>query len=273
MPFIQRRRYYKRTRSVSVIASHTCLQYAMWTTAAALSSQFQSLRGKPYYEAMQKLGQAPDLDASVGNESTQLELAQAWILISIYEFTQVSFRRAWASAGRAIRLVQFIRVNDVDSFPESGGAEDFVVREEKRRTFWMAYCLDRFSCLLEKLPITMREQPLCSRLPCPEHAFQCGTPVVMPFLSQALSSGELSGMTSPFVESIIFTTLWARVFAHQQQGDADRAYGDVSTEFSERQIELNELLSRQTLRYQQHYPAAIVQVDHMLLFTGLITQI
>lgn len=218
----------------------------MWTMTAALSLQFYALRDELHCEATQKLGKAPSPDGGIDSEATQLELAHAWILFSIYEFTQITFRRGWASTGRAIRLVQLLRLNDVDSVPDSGGAEDFVLREKKRQTYWMAYCLNRFICFLEKLPITLSEQPLCTRLPCPEHAFQSGTPVVMPFFSRALSSGELSGLTSPFVNSIIFITIWARVFMHQQQADVEGTYGTVSTEFCERQVELNELLSRQT---------------------------
>jgi hypothetical protein len=30
--------------------------------------------------------------------------------------------------------------------------------EERRRTFWMAYCLDRFINLINEMPLTLNEQ-------------------------------------------------------------------------------------------------------------------
>lgn len=205
-----------------------------------------------------------------GADTSQLELAQAWILISIYESTQVTFQRAWSSAGRAIRLVQLMRLGALDAEPVD--ADDFVVREEQRRTFWIAFCLDRLTCIMENLPLTLSEQPICTRLPCPEQAFQSGSPVVMPFLSQALESAEPNPLFSPFVESILFTALWGRVFVHQQLCAAELVHGALSDDFCDRQLQLDDLLSRRMAQFQHTYPCTTVEVDQMLLFTSLIAQ-
>lgn len=216
------------------------------------------------------LGETQMHSVQYGTDTSQLELAQAWILVSIYELTQVTFQRAWSSAGRAIRLVQLMRLGALDAGPV--GADDFVVLEEQRRTFWVTFCLDRLTCIMEKLPLTLGEQPICTRLPCPEHAFQSGSPVVMPFLEQALESAEPDPLFSPFVESILFTALWGRVFVHQQLCAAELVHGALSDDFCDRQLQLDDLLSRRMAQFEHTYPYTAVEVDQILLFTSMIGQ-
>lgn len=93
-----------------------------------------------------------------------IEQVQAWILLAIYEFMQTNYRRGWKSAGRAFRLVQLIRLYEVD-VPNSPIGQlnhttqaDWIQTEEKRRTFWMAYILDRFVGLRNECPMTINEQ-------------------------------------------------------------------------------------------------------------------
>lgn len=122
--------------------------------AAALSSQFHHLRDALYHDTLDKLGHCPAED-----DASRLEHAQAWILIAVYEFMQAPFERAWISAGRAIRLVQLMRLNEVDAVSDVVlDPDSFVEKEEKRRIFWMAFCLDRCTCVLEGLPLTLNEQ-------------------------------------------------------------------------------------------------------------------
>ncbi|KAK7731036.1 hypothetical protein SLS53_008907 [Cytospora paraplurivora] len=167
IPIIHEKCYYQRTRPYSELISHTCLQYAMWTLASALSFQFHDLRDDLYRETLHMLGNTEPM--SPGNAAApQLEVAQAWILISIYDFTQVTFHSGWASVGRAIRLIQLMRLNNVDASAHTDEPRDFIECETKRRTFWVAFCLDRFTSILEELPLALNEQTICTRLPSPE---------------------------------------------------------------------------------------------------------
>jgi hypothetical protein len=155
--------------------------------AAALSSQFQSLGHSLYLATLAKLrglelapqmvSILPDTNTDdhptcpiANDETCYLDQAQAWILIAFYEFMQDAFQRAWASAGRAIRLVQFMRLNTLDAPDANDSANtkqeeafgtDIAYLEEKRRTFWIAFCLDRFSCVLGGLPLTLSEHLVC----------------------------------------------------------------------------------------------------------------
>ena len=97
-------------------------------------------------------------------DSDDIEQAQAWILVTLYELLRMNHRRGWTSAGRACRLVQLMRLYEIDKsthgvIRSNGTAQrDWVKTEEKRRTFWMAYSLDRFVCLRNSSPLTLQEQ-------------------------------------------------------------------------------------------------------------------
>ncbi|KAL7627738.1 hypothetical protein AAE478_001933 [Parahypoxylon ruwenzoriense] len=267
LPLIQQYRYFQRSKTAPASTSHMCLQYAMWTMAAALSSQFHHLRDALYHDTLERLG-----NSAVEDDISRLEHAQAWILIAVYEFMQAPFQRAWISAGRAIRLVQLMRLNEIDKTTDlEADFETFLEKEEKRRMFWMAFCLDRCSCVLEGLPLTLNEQEISTRLPCSEDAFQSGTPVIMPFLPEVLTATD-PNMLSPFAESVIFTTLWGRGFIHERQSATDHVFSNVSKEFCERQLWLDDILSRRIQRLQQDYVAASIKVDAMLLYTSMIAQ-
>ena len=118
-----------------------------------------------------------ELEDNADEECFHLELAQAWILVAIYEFMQTTFRRAWISAGRAFRFVQLMKLHEIDSLSclnagASGTSEEWVEAEEKGRTFWMAYCLDRFCCGLKGLSLTLNEQVVCHNRHLPPFLFR-----------------------------------------------------------------------------------------------------
>jgi hypothetical protein len=134
-----------------------CLQHAMWTLAMALSSQFESSRETLYTETRQML-EALDM-ADDDLHPVRIEQVQAWLLIAFYELARSSYRRASISAGRAFRLVQLARLHEVDSPGNAAeDEEDRVVKEERRRTFWVAYCLDRLISMRSRCPLTLTEE-------------------------------------------------------------------------------------------------------------------
>jgi hypothetical protein len=139
----------------------------MWTMASAMSSQFHHLRDLLYCGTVDQLHA---LDSRLGaghrpqdDEASLLAQAQAWILVAVYEFVKLGsgFRRPWTSVGRAIRLVQLLRLNEMDAgeggFDMAVNPDVVIEMEERRRTFWMAFCLDRFACALDGLPQTLGE--------------------------------------------------------------------------------------------------------------------
>lgn len=166
--------------------AQTCLQYAMWTVAASLSAQFQSFRDALYQETRQMLDSldvltprsvtfpSPHMSSSLGpgtGAGQEIEQAQAWVLVSIYEYMHLSPQQAWMSAGRCCRLVLGMRLYELDdpNNPATMAREqdgfgigvDWTGLEEQRRTFWMAYSLDRFISFHNGLPFTLNEQLVC----------------------------------------------------------------------------------------------------------------
>lgn len=80
--------------------------------------------------------------SSISDDPFDKEQIQAWLLITIYERMRSLHRQAWITLGRAFRLVQLLRLHELDnpSLVHSVDA-DFIEREEERRAFWLAYLL------------------------------------------------------------------------------------------------------------------------------------
>jgi hypothetical protein len=148
-----------------VVNEHqTALQYAMWTLAMSQSTQFELMRDALYTETRYLLESLDRNENEFG--IIHIEQIQAWILITYYEFLRSNYRRGWVSAGRVFRLVQLLRLHEIDGPSSCLGLfpEDPHVWEEKRWTFWVAYCLDRLVSLSHGLPLTLNEEVVCKVL-------------------------------------------------------------------------------------------------------------
>lgn len=98
-----------------------------------------------------------------GEHIIAVSTSQTWIMIAEYEFKLMYFPRAWLSTGRAVRLVQMMGLHRLDG---SGldvkqclqPPKDWIEREERRRTFWMAFCVDRYASIGTGWPMTIEEK-------------------------------------------------------------------------------------------------------------------
>jgi hypothetical protein len=170
VPMLHQKRYVVRSRSeVSLFQPFDCLRHAVWMMAASVSAQPQHIQDMLYIQARTSL---EALELNPQESHNHLEEVQAWILLSMYETKCISFRKGWISAGRAIRLVHLLKLHEIDmpvglndKAPLAevlGGDQTWTVVEERRRTFWMAYCLDRMVNLLNQLPFTISEQSVAT---------------------------------------------------------------------------------------------------------------
>ncbi|KAK3950548.1 fungal-specific transcription factor domain-containing protein [Pseudoneurospora amorphoporcata] len=254
-----------------------CLQYAMWTLAMALSSQFESYRDTLYTETKQML-ESLDMceNTHPSHESPVcIEEIQAWLLLAFYEFSRTNYKRGWVTAGRAFRLVQLARLHEIDS-PERAmlqQGEDPVVVEERRRTFWVAYCLDRFISLKNQWPLTLMEEVICTHLPSPELSFQSGQPIQMCFLSEAMASGDhLHGLFSPLAESVVLATVCGRTLSHTQVANVERTYNGstMSADSWIRHEWLAAMVNKRLDSLVQSYPVVSAAADPMLFFAFML---
>lgn len=156
MPILHQRHYFSRRRQPPQSEAQLCLQYAMWTLAASVSAHYQNIGEHLYRHTRRELEILDSKSASLA--STDIEQVQAWLLLAIHEFMCIDFRRGWLSAGRAFRLIQLNWLRDTDTVDINLVPADYVEVEQKRRTFWLAYCLDRFISIRTGSPLTFSEQ-------------------------------------------------------------------------------------------------------------------
>lgn len=138
-----------------------CLRYAMWAHSAGVSEKYDGLQSHFYQRARKYL----ELDEMRGFGQSILTLphCQAWMLVSMYEFKNMFFPRAWMSTGRAVRLSQMLGLHRLDgtgldvkmTIPIP---RDWTEREERRRTFWLVFWGDRCASIGTGWPMSLEEK-------------------------------------------------------------------------------------------------------------------
>ena len=142
-----------------------CLRYAMWALAASVTEKYLPY-AEVFYQRARKYAEIDEMK-SHGEAFITVGHAQCWTLIACFEFKMMYFPRAWMSTGRASRLTQMLGLQRVDGV----GLEvkqtlppprDWTDREERRRTFWMAYCNDRYASIGTGWPMVIEERDVSS---------------------------------------------------------------------------------------------------------------
>ncbi|KAI0154649.1 fungal-specific transcription factor domain-containing protein [Xylariaceae sp. FL1272] len=231
-PIIHKFRYISWSQDANKSKQRVSLQYAMRTLSAAFSSQFQAIRDDLYTQARQTLD---ILDMETQNDRSScypfsIEQIQAWILLAIYEWmtNPGNYQCGMVSAGRALRLAQMMRLYNIDedsttvvklpTFYED--QKDWVDLESRRRTFWLAYTIDRFTNTIDGLCPIFDERQIRTRLPASETDFVSGTTATAGFLAEAiraLEDEQPTDTSSPFIQSIIAATICGRVLEHRHR--------------------------------------------------------
>ncbi|THC94129.1 hypothetical protein EYZ11_006378 [Aspergillus tanneri] len=246
-----------------------CLQYTMWTLVVSQSTQLQHLREAFYQHTCSLLDKLTAQDTI----ALQIEYAQACILIVYYDLMKENFRRGWISAGRCIRVVQLMRLFEVDRPQGKSDHQDWIEHEEKRRAFWIAYSLDIFISLRGEWPLSLSGYTAFVRLPAPEKNFDNNQYVEMPFLGTVLSN-TTPCVLSPFAESIIFATLIRRISAPIWEPREEDSPSDAPSPLSGNKESLSNTLRIRlkalTFKYQDaHLPFSD---DPMEIFALMIAQ-
>lgn len=146
------------------------LRYAMWTMAASVTDKYESL-AEHFYHRARKYLQADEMKGH-GEGIISVQHCQAWIIVTVYEFKNMYFPRAWQSTGRAVRMAQMLGLSRIDGFGLDvkqclHPPKDWIEREERRRTFWMAFCEDRYASVGTGWPMTVDERDVSSQRPHP----------------------------------------------------------------------------------------------------------
>jgi Fungal specific transcription factor domain len=133
----------------------------MWTHAAAIMPKYQGLQGH-FYRRSRKYVEQIEMQGH-GEDIISVAHSQTWTLLAAYEFKQMFFPRAWMSTGRAIRLAQMMGLHRLDGVgldvkQSLAPPKDWTEREERSRTFWMAFCMDRYASIGTGWPMIIDEK-------------------------------------------------------------------------------------------------------------------
>ncbi|KAF5238894.1 hypothetical protein FANTH_10137 [Fusarium anthophilum] len=206
------------------------LRWAMRALAASMSSQFRS-RSEDFYHKARRLAHGLDTGDIVLpwlTSDTSVEQAQTWLLLAHYELLNPSKYSQSGTTRQGLRLVHLLRLHCTDwkdpalqcpsSTPGTSQSAPlpFACVEERRRTFWMAFCLDRFLAGFEESPMTIHEETIHVYLPCPEWNFQTSSEVNMGFMNNVLSGGMPVPASSPFAKLVVAMALFGQSILHKQ---------------------------------------------------------
>lgn len=274
VPILHQRRYLSWSKSPLKTSSRIYLQYAMWAAASLMSAHFQHLQDMLYTEVKRMLTRA-SLPCSGGQNTlpVDVELVQAWVLTATYEFVKSNRHEACISAGRALRLAQlmgFYRIDGPNSGP-SASETDFIITEEKRRAFWMAFTLESLYCMRNNLPLVINEHNITTFLPVPDAEFQNGQQVQTGFLSDCIDKRSLV-VKSPLNECIMLIATCARTLVHVQQHSTHLVYTRAECDHLDLQNWLDNVLSVRLQTLAQDYPSATNSSDPTLLFANCLAQ-
>ena len=161
LPMLHKYRYYASMSLAPQARPPICLRYAMWSLAAAITDKYMHHQDIFYRRARKYI----ELDEMKGAGEAFVSLAhtQTWILIGAYEFKMMFFPRSWLSVGRAARMALMMGLNRIDGTGMDvkqciPPARDWTELEERRRTFWMAYCVDRYASIGTGWPMSIDER-------------------------------------------------------------------------------------------------------------------
>ncbi|KAK3044738.1 hypothetical protein LTS18_000488, partial [Coniosporium uncinatum] len=222
-----------------------CLRYIMWCLAASVSDKYSSLE-EHFYHRARKYAQ---LDEMRGHGESMITVAhcQAWALICTYEFKCMYFPRAWLSSGRAVRLCQMMGLHRLDGpgldvkqcLPPP---RDWTEREERRRTFWMSFCEDRYASIGTGWPMSIDETDIKTNLPATEEAFLKSKPMATPSLEDAFGPAGASTL-SAFAGVAVMACLFGRNLTHLHRPTANDRDEDLDGAFWRRHRQMEGILS------------------------------
>ncbi|KAJ5176873.1 uncharacterized protein N7482_002750 [Penicillium canariense] len=155
--------------------------------------------------------------------SLSLQLAQSHLIMSLLYYAAGSLVGSWDSIGAAGRAVSGLRFNI-----ESGGvivdqnqACDYGLHPQaliecRRRTFWVAFILDRVSFFFSATSTSISSESALIRLPCREEIYEAQQYATAPYFQTVLNQAPISAeddrsALSPIAFLIQILSIWGDV--------------------------------------------------------------
>ncbi|KAK0610597.1 hypothetical protein B0T17DRAFT_500407 [Bombardia bombarda] len=172
-PMIHRSRYMASIQLPPPMSPPMCLQYIIMALAAGLYEPYRHL-SYSFYQRARAHAEADEMRGH-GEHFSTVAHAQCWTLIANYEAHQIMFSRASTSLCRSIRIAQMLhlhRIGENDcNLPLAQGWSEV---EERRRTWWVIFCSDRFVSGTTGWPVIINERDITTKLPGSEDSFNIG---------------------------------------------------------------------------------------------------
>ncbi|KAF2637050.1 hypothetical protein P280DRAFT_472566 [Massarina eburnea CBS 473.64] len=248
-PVIHRPRFMAAMNLAPHMRPPVCLRYIMWTLAASITDKYDALQ-EHFYRRARKYAQSDELKGH-GESTITLAHCQMWILAATYEFRLMYFPRAWLSSGRATRLSQMMQLHRLDGVGLDvkqclPPPKDWTEREERRRTFWMAFCIDRYASIGTGWPMTIDERDIMTNLPASEDAFDKSKPMPTGSLEQSLTPNGLGNLQS-FGGIVLTAALFGRNLLHLHRPGPDDRDDDLDGGFWTRHRSIENILLQTAL--------------------------
>lgn len=271
VPMIHRPRYYAAMNLAPHMRPPVCLRYAMWCNAAAVTERFEALQEHFYMRARKYIQQ--DEMRGHGESMITVSHCQTWALLATYEFKLMYFPRAWMSAGRACRMSQMMGLHRMDGtgldvkqcLPPP---KDWTEREERRRTFWMSFAIDRYSSIGTGWPMTIDEKDIMTKLPSEEESYEFSKPASTMSLNEALDP-EGAPNLSGYAGVIVMACLFGRNLTHLHRPAPDDADDDLNGEFWKRHRNMDNILLNTALAIPDSLRLPIGLNDPNIVFMNM----
>ncbi|RMZ87643.1 hypothetical protein DV736_g5132, partial [Chaetothyriales sp. CBS 134916] len=255
LPMIHRSRFLASMDLAPQMRPCVALRYIMWAHACSVTSQY-SAYAEHFYTRARKYAEQDEMRGH-GENIVTLAHCQAWALLSCYEFKMMYFPRAWMSTGRSSRLALMMGLHRQDRLGMDvkqtlPPPRDWLDREERRRTFWMVFCQDRYASIGTGWPMEFDERDILTNLPASDEAFRTGQEERTQQLFEVLN-GESTENISSFAGVILLATIYGRNLTHlHRPSEADNDH-DLNGEFWKRHRKLDNTL----LNISLSMPAAL----------------
>jgi hypothetical protein len=141
---------------------------------------------------------------------------------------------------------------------------DWTEREERRRTFWMAFCNDRYASIGTGWPTMLDERDILTNLPASEEAFDMSRPETTHPLKDSMSPSGV-GTLSSFGALVLMACLLGRNLHHLHRPDVDDRDNDLNGEFWKRHRSMDNILLNTSLCLPQFLklPAGMNQPNNV----------
>ncbi|PNY24060.1 transcriptional regulatory protein, partial [Tolypocladium capitatum] len=273
VPMIHRLRYLAAMNLAPNQRPPVCLRYAMWTLACSITDKYSDLKDL-FYQRARKYVEA-DYIKGFGEHVISVAHCQTHILLACYEMKMMYFPRAWINTGSAVRLAQMIGLHRLDGTGLDVKQclplpKDWTEREERRRTFWMAFCEDRYASIGTGWPMTIDERDIMTNLPASEEAYDMSRPEQTQTLAECTNPSG-AGKLSSFGGIALLACLFGRnlIHLHRPDDDDDDFDHDLNSPFWKRHRQMDNILLNTSLCLPAHLKLPAGLSNPNVVFTNM----